>query len=77
MGGGDLIAWFLDANQIDEFIISVVPTFIGEGIPLIAPRHRSVPLELHSCRRYSDGIVRVHYSVLPRASSRKRWRKGS
>jgi dihydrofolate reductase len=33
MGGGDIIASFLDAGAIDEFIISIVPTFIGEGVP--------------------------------------------
>jgi dihydrofolate reductase len=63
MGGGKLIASFLDAGQIDEFIIHVIPTFIGAGIPLIAPRHRTVPLALRSCRRYSDGVVRLHYEV--------------
>ena len=40
MGGGEIIGSFLDEDAIDEFIISVVPTFIGEGIPLLAPRHR-------------------------------------
>src|SRR5436190_13613747 len=40
MGGGDLIAEFLDAKAIDEFVVSVVPVFIGDGIPLIARRHR-------------------------------------
>jgi len=44
MGGAGIIASFLDEDEIDEFIIHVIPTFIGEGIPLIAPRHRTVPL---------------------------------
>ena len=39
MGGGELIASFLDADEIDEFDIHVIPTLIGEGIPLMAPRH--------------------------------------
>lgn len=34
MGGGDLIASFLDEHAIDEFIISRAPVFIGNGIPL-------------------------------------------
>lgn len=71
MGGGGIIASFLDGGEIDEFIIHVIPTFIGDGIPLIAPRRRSVPLALQSCRQYSDGVVRLHYAVLARASSRK------
>ena len=44
MGGGELIASFLDAGEIDEFDIHVIPTFIGEGIPLVAPRHRDIAL---------------------------------
>jgi dihydrofolate reductase len=63
MGGGEIIASFLDANAIDEFFISVVPTFIGEGIPLIAPRHREVPLRLLDVRQFPDGVVQVHYEV--------------
>ena len=63
MGGGELIASFLDAGEIDEFDIHVIPTFIGEGIPLVAPRHRDVSLRLRSVRKYSDGSVRLRYDV--------------
>jgi dihydrofolate reductase len=63
MGGGDIIASFLDEAAIDEFIISVVPVFIGEGIPLLAPRHRHVPLRLRSVKPFPDGVVQLHYSV--------------
>ena len=63
MGGGELIASFLDAQAIDEFVVSVVPVFIGEGIPLIARRARHVPLELHSVERFEDGLVQIHYRL--------------
>lgn len=63
MGGGELIASFLDAGEIDEFDIHVIPVFIGEGIPLVAPRHREVPLRLRSSKRYPDGVVRLRYEV--------------
>ena len=63
MGGGDLIASFLDAQAIDEFVVSVVPVFIGDGIPLIARRHRQVPLDLQSVERFEDGLVQLHYGV--------------
>jgi dihydrofolate reductase len=63
MGGGELIASFLDDHAIDEFVISVVPVFIGDGIPLIARRHRHVPLSLHSVERFEDGVVQLHYRV--------------
>jgi dihydrofolate reductase len=71
MGGGEIIASFLDAGAIDEFIISVIPTFIGEGIPLMAHRHRHLPLRLESVRRFSDGVVQVHYKVKQKAGSRE------
>ncbi|HKO35800.1 MAG TPA: dihydrofolate reductase family protein [Pyrinomonadaceae bacterium] len=63
MGGGGIIASFLDEGEIDEFIISVIPVFIGEGIPLIAPSQRTVPLKLLSTKKYSDGVVSLHYAV--------------
>jgi dihydrofolate reductase len=63
MGGGDLIASFLDEQAIDEFVVSVVPVFIGDGIPLIARRHRNVPLILQSVERFDDGLVQLHYRV--------------
>jgi dihydrofolate reductase len=63
MGGGKLIASFLDAGEIDEFDIHVIPVFIGKGIPLVAPRHRDVPLRLRSARKYPDGSVRLRYEV--------------
>jgi dihydrofolate reductase len=70
MGGAGLIASFLDEGEIDEFMIRVIPTFIGEGIPLIQPRHRLIPLKLHSVRRYTDGVVRLHYAVARRKAAR-------
>ena len=63
MGGGDLIASFLDEQAIDEFVVSVVPVFIGDGIPLLARRHRNVPLNLHSVERFDDGLVQLRYGV--------------
>ena len=63
MGGGELIASFLDAGEIDEFDIHVIPTLIGEGIPLMARRHRDVELRLLSARKYADGVVRLRYEV--------------
>ena len=63
MGGGELIASFLDAGEIDEFVINVIPVFIGEGIPLIAPRHRTVPLTLAASKAFEDGVVTLHYQL--------------
>ncbi len=71
MGGGEIIGSFLDEEAIDEFIISVVPTFIGDGIPLIAPRNRHVPLRLRSVQDFSDGVVQLHYDVQKQTAAAK------
>jgi len=63
MGGGEIIASFLDERSIDEFVVNVVPVFLGEGIPLIARRPRHVPLELLSVERFEDGVVQSRYRV--------------
>jgi dihydrofolate reductase len=63
MGGGEIIGSFLDEDAIDEFIITVVPTFLGEGIPLLAPRHRAVTLRLLGVQQFPDGVVQLHYEV--------------
>lgn len=63
MGGAGIIASFLDEAEIDEFMIHVIPKLIGEGIPLIAPGQRTLPLKLISCRKFTDGVVNLHYAV--------------
>ncbi len=63
MGGGELIASFLDAGEIDQFDIHIVPVVIGDGIRLIAPRHRDISLRLLATEKYADGVVRVRYAI--------------
>jgi dihydrofolate reductase len=46
------------------FSLEVVPVMIGEGIPLVAPRHRRVPLKLVSTRTFEDGVVHLEYAVV-------------
>src|SRR5271163_519828 len=63
MGGGGVVASFLDAGEIDEFSIHVIPVLIGEGIPLIAPARRTIQLRLLSTKKFPDGVVQLHYRV--------------
>ena len=68
MGGGEITAAFLDEGEIDEFSIHVIPILIGEGIPLVQPRHRSIPLKLLSTKKFPDGVVHLNYQVVSRAT---------
>lgn len=63
MGGAGIIASFLNEGEIDEFVLTVIPTFIGEGIPMVAPARRNVPLKLISSTNFPDGVVKLHYAV--------------
>lgn len=67
MGGAALAASFLDAGELDELFVHVVPVLIGEGIPLVSPRRRATELSLTSTHAYPDGVVRLHYSARPPA----------
>src|SRR5260370_16030239 len=44
MGGAALIGAFVEQDQIDEVIIHLMPTFIGQVIPLLGPGRREIPL---------------------------------
>ncbi len=70
MGGGELIASFLEAGEIDEFSLHVIPVFIGEGIPLIKPKHRNIELRLLGTKKYPDGVVHMRYGVVKGETNR-------
>jgi dihydrofolate reductase len=65
LGGAKLFAGFLDANELDDLIVHVVPVVIGEGIPLFTPKKRTRELTLRATKRFSDGIVRLDYTASP------------
>lgn len=72
MGGGGILASFLDFGEIDELSIHVIPTFIGDGIRLIEPGKRSIDLKLLSTKRFPDGVVHLNYSVVRNRTARRR-----
>jgi hypothetical protein len=42
---------------------AVIPVFIGEGIPLIAPGRCPVPLRLIASKKFTNGVVKRHNAV--------------
>jgi dihydrofolate reductase len=60
VGGGKIASLFINRGLVDEYVITVIPTVLGEGIPLF----QSVPelkLDLISVQTYSSGLVELHY----------------
>ncbi len=64
MGGAKLAASFFTAGEVDELVVHVMPTLLGEGIPLSAPLGKDVQLALREARSFPDGVVRLRYEVL-------------
>src|SRR5678816_4408322 len=70
MGGGGLIASFVDAGAVDDFIIHVIPTFIGEGTAHRArPAHRPVEAAVDARLRRRRGSAALLDGVTPRTSA--------
>jgi dihydrofolate reductase len=62
IGGGRLMAEFLDADAIDRIIVFVVPYALGAGTPLFAGLQRPRPLTFVSAGPHGDaGIIRLIY----------------
>jgi len=59
VGGADIVKEFLKNNLIDEFIITIIPVVLGEGIPLF--RNGEHQLKLLDSKSYDSGVVQLHY----------------
>ncbi len=65
IGGGRLMAAFLDADAVDRIIVFVVPHALGAGTPLFAGLERARPLRFVSAGPHGDaGIIRLIYEPL-------------
>ena len=61
VGGGKLAKAFHDAGLIDEYVISLIPYILGEGVPLLANGASPGELKLVDCVRHDSGVVQLRY----------------
>jgi len=61
VGGAEIVKEFLKKNLIDEFIITIIPIVLGEGIPLFGEGIGEHELKIQNIRRYESGVVQLHY----------------
>jgi dihydrofolate reductase len=61
VGGSDLIDIFMKDHLIDEFIISIHPVVLGDGIPLFSSGSLRQDLELKGDIAFPSGLVQIHY----------------
>jgi len=61
VGGASIIDEFLKFDLIDEFIITIIPILLGEGIPLFRGRSNEKNLKLIDVKTFDQGLVQLHY----------------
>lgn len=60
-GGAEVINELLKHDLVDEFIISVIPILLGEGVRLFKNGRPEQNLELISSKSFDTGLVQLHY----------------
>lgn len=60
-GGANIVQQLVQADLIDEYYISVIPTILGSGIRLFGISSNEIKLKLISTRNY-NGIVELIYT---------------
>ena len=61
VGGGQVNTLLLNYDLIDEMILGVHPTVLGDGIPLFAPTAKERRFELVSSKSYENGLLLITY----------------
>jgi dihydrofolate reductase len=62
-GGAELVNELMKENLIDEFVISIIPIFLGNGIRLFKAERPELKLSLIKCLHFKKGLVQLHYSL--------------
>jgi dihydrofolate reductase len=66
--GGMVIRAFLAARLLDELTMTVVPTLIGEGLPLFGGVKLESGLALEEVKSFPKGMVQLRYRTRPAAT---------
>src|SRR5262245_4346166 len=62
MGGGELARDFLKDDLVDELYIGIVPTLIGEGIPLFPSGFPERKFSILENKTYGKGMIALKYA---------------
>lgn len=60
-GGAETVNELLKLGMIDEFIVSVIPIFLGSGIRLFKDGRPEQKLKLRGSTEYATGLVKLRY----------------
>ena len=60
-GGAEIVNLLIQDNLIDEYIISIIPILLGDGVRLFRGCIMEQNLELISSKQYDTGLIQLHY----------------
>ena len=60
-GGAEIVNELLISDLIDEFIVSIVPVLVGNGIRLFKDGRPEQQLELVNTKTFDTGLIQLHY----------------
>ncbi len=63
VGGSDIISIMINANMVNEIILSIHPIILGYGIPLFKKIERPVNLKLVNSITYESGLMQIYYRI--------------
>jgi dihydrofolate reductase len=63
-GGAEIVNELLKKQLIDEFIISIIPIVLGEGVRLFHDTNPEQQLKLTAVKHFDTGLVQLHYTKL-------------
>jgi len=64
LGGGEIVSILLNADLVDEIILSIHPIILGTGIPLLRDIQKEVNLKLENSLSFDSGLTQLYYKVL-------------
>lgn len=61
-GGAEVVSELMKRDLIDEYIISIIPIFLGRGISLYKGDGSEMRLQLRSSKQFKSGLVQLSYA---------------
>lgn len=62
-GGAELVTLLLQQKLIDEVVVSIIPTLLGDGIRLFKDGRPSQGIKLVSAQSFVSGLVQLRYEL--------------
>ena len=60
-GGAEIANELMKDNLIDEFVISLIPILLGDGVRLFKDGRPELKLKLESTKQFETGLSQLHY----------------